>query len=155
MKSVLLNVRVPENLSNRLNEESMDLGVNLSEILRTIIANHFDVELQEDEIYNSNKFIYLLSWILAKKGQPQDHSEKETLVDLKNIVLEVLKDNQLPEHLIEEFEKLLFDLQRFITAFGTENNQFRFCVLYQEDTFDYTGLIDYIAYKAFENRIQL
>jgi hypothetical protein len=153
MKSVLLNVRVPENLSNRLNEESMDLGVNLSEILRTIIANHFTVT--ENDIYNSNKFIYLTSWIFQKKGFPQDCSNKQTLIDLKNITLEVIKNNSLPSNLIEEFEKLLYDLQRFIAAYGTENNQFRFCVLYHEDTFDYTGLADYIAYKAFENRIQL
>lgn len=153
MKSVPLHVRVPECLSDKLNDESVDSGTSNSEVLRKIISNHFTVT--ENDIYNSNKFIYLTSWIFQKKGFPQDSSNKQTLIDLKNITLEVIKNNSLPSNLIEEFEKLLFDLQRFIAAYGTENNKFRFCVLYHEDTFDYTGLDDYIAYKAFENRIQL
>lgn len=153
MKSVLLNVRVPEYLSDQINEEAMDSGISISEAVRTIISNHFTVT--ENDIYNSNKFIYLTSWIFQKKGSPQDRSDKQTLIDLKNITLEVIKDNSLPSNLIEEFEKVLYDLQRFINEFGIENNQFKFCVLFREDSFDYKGLSDYIAYKAFENRIQL
>lgn len=155
MKSILLNVRVPDYLNDQLQEESTHSGQSISEVLRSIISDHYRLSTHEEELYTSNRFIFLIVWIYQKKGQPRDHSDKQTLIDLKNTVLEVVKDNQLPDHLVEEFEKLLFDIQRFINEFGTENNQFRFCELFKEDTFDYSGLSEYIACKASENRIQL
>lgn len=155
MKSILLNVRVPEYLVDQIQEESTDSGQSISDVLRSIISDHYKLSTQQEDLYNSNRYIFLLIWIFQKKGQPQDNSDKEKLINLKNTVLEVVKDNQLPNHLVEEFEKLLFDLQRFINEFGTENNQFRFCELFHEDTFDYSGLSEYIAHKASENTIQL
>lgn len=155
MKSILLNVRIPEHFNDQLQEESLHSGQSISEVLRNIISDHYSLTVCEEDLYTSNRYIFLIVWIFQKKGQPQDHSDKQTLIDLKNTVLEVVKDNQLPVHLVEEFEKLLFDLQRFINEFGSHNNQFRFCELFQEDTFDYSGLSEYIANKASENKIQL
>ena len=155
MKSIIVNVRVPEYLNDQLQEESLHSGQSISEVLRNIISDHYSLTVREEDLYTSNRYIFLIVWIFQKKGQPQDHSNKQTLIDLKNTVFEVVKDNQLPIHLVDEFEKLLFDLQRYINEFGTENNQFRFCALFHEHTFDYAGLSEYIAYKASENRIQL
>ncbi len=165
MKTVILNVRVPEYLRNALIEESSNNDVLISDTIRTILNSHYednneeeiydDLEFEND-FYNSNQFLYLVSWIFEKKGQPNVNCEKHILIELKNIVLKVIEDNSLPDYLIEQFENvLLIDLLRVIKEYNIENTQFRFCKLYENDTLDYTGLTDYIAFKAFENRVQL
>ncbi|WKL44894.1 hypothetical protein [Flavobacterium sp. ZE23DGlu08] len=162
MKSYILNVRIPEKLRNMLIDDSDQKGVSLSDNVRDILTTYSE-ELQSEEIDNqtlfdnnypnSNEFIYLISWIYEKSRDPYNWGLKNDLEDLKKIVLEVIKNDCFPNDLKREFEKVLLDILRLISEFGTGNNQFRFCELCSNDAFDYVILRDYINNRAFENRI--
>ena len=160
MKSNILNVRIPEEIKNTLLKKSEELGINLSDMIREILTTHCDENENNDlssvfniELYNSNEFIFLLTWLIDKRKFPSDNNEIEVLIDLKNITLKVIKDQNFPEYLRSEFEKVHFDLSKFIKNFGSIDNRFEFCDLYNSDCFDYFGLIEYINLRSFENRI--
>ncbi|MFV8339625.1 hypothetical protein ACNQGL_10175 [Flavobacterium sp. LB3P21] len=164
MKSDILNVRIPEKLRKMLIDDSDQKGISLSDNVRDILTTYSE-ELQSEEVDNqtlfdnsypnSNEFIYLISWMYEKSRDPYNWGLKNDLEDLKKIVLEVIKNNCFPNDLKKEFEKVLLDILRLISEFGTGNNQFRFCELYSNDAFDYVILRDYINNRAFENRIYL
>jgi len=162
MKSDILNVRISRKLRNLLIEDSDQKDISLSDNVRDILTA-YSVELQNEEIDNqtlfdnnfpnSNEFIYLISWIYEKSRDPINWGLKNDLEDLKKIILEVIKNDCFPNDLKREFEKVLLDILRLISEFGTGNNQFRFCELYSNDAFDYVILRDYINNRVFENRI--
>ena len=164
MKSDILNVRIPEKLKNMLIDDSDQKGISLSDNVRDILTT-YNKELQNEEVDNqtlfdnnypnSNEFIYLISWMFEKSRDPYNWGLKNDLEDLKKIVLEVIKNDCFPNDLKQEFEKVLLDILRLISEFGTRNNQFRFCELCSNDAFDYVILRDYINNRAFENRIYL
>lgn len=164
MKSDILNVRIPEKLRNMLIDDSDQKGISLSDNVRDILTTYSE-ELQSEEVDNqtlfdnnypnSNEFIYLISWMYEKSRDPYNWGLKNDLEDLKKIVLEVIKNDCFPNDLKQEFEKVLLDILRLISEFGTGNNQFRFCELCSNDAFDYVILRDYINNRAFENRIYL
>ncbi|SEB06998.1 hypothetical protein SAMN05443667_12011 [Flavobacterium gillisiae] len=164
MKTVILNVRVSEETRDALIEESSNKGISISENIRAILSNHIKEDIDEENtdfsafangFYNSNEFLYLITWIYDKKGQPQDNSEKHILIELKNILLRVIKDNALPKHLIEEFENVLVDLIRVINQYNPGNNQFKFCKLFENESFDYSGFSAHIASKGSITRIYI
>jgi hypothetical protein len=162
MKSDILNVRISEKLRKMLIDDSDQKGISLSDNVRDILTTYSE-ELQSEEVDNqtlfdnnypnSNEFIYLISWMYEKSRDPYNWGLKNDLEDLKKIVLEVIKNNCFPNDLKKEFEKVLLDILRLISEFGTGNNQFRFCELYSNDAFDYVILRDYINNRAFENRV--
>lgn len=86
---------------------------------------------------------------------PHHWGEKNDLEDLKNILLDVIKNDRFPYDLKQEFEKVFTDILRMISEFGSSDNKFRFCQLFVDDTFDYVILREYLNNKAFENRIYL
>jgi hypothetical protein len=162
MKSDILNVRISRKLRNLLIEDSDQKDISLSDNVRGILTT-YSMELQSKEVDNqtlfdnnfpnSNEFIYLISWMYEKSRDPINWGLKNDLEDLKKIVLEVIKNDCFPNDLKREFEKVLLDILRLISEFGTGNNQFLFCELYSNDAFDYVILKDYINNKALENRI--
>lgn len=155
MKSTILTVRVTGELYEKLSNDSFELGITNSENIRSKITKHFSGELIENEIYNSSDFIFLIAWLFEKKANRYNKCNKQELINLTKILQKVISSNCMPSHLLEELDNVLNDINRFIKEFDAENNHFRFCVPYQDDTFDYTGIMEYIVYKASENQIQL
>lgn len=164
MKSVILNVRIPQKLRDRLIEDSCQKEISLSDNIREIL-NSYCEEQSIDEIdnqtlhdinfYNSSEFIYLIFWMVEKIRFPKHDGTKNELEDIKKIVLEVITNKFFPADLKQEFEKVLIDIQRFITEFDFPNNQFTFCQICTNEVFDFTMLNDFIKNKAFENKIYL
>lgn len=162
MASDNLSVRIPKKLRDILIEDSDQKGISLSDNVRDILTT-YSLELQSKEVDNqtlfdnnypnSNEFIYLISWMYEKSRDPINWGLKNDLEDLKKIVLEVIKNDCFPNNLKREFEKVLLDILRVISEFGTGENKFRFCELCSNDAFDYVILWEYINNRAFENRI--
>lgn len=162
MKSDILNVRVPRKLRDTLIDDSDEKGISLSDNVREILTSYSE-ELQREEVDNqtlfdnnypnSNEFIYLISWMYEKIRDQYNWGLINDLEDLKKIVLKVIKNNSFPHDLKQEFEKVLIDIIRLISEFGSGNNKFRFCELCSDNAFDYVILRDYINNRAFENRI--
>lgn len=162
MASDILNVRISRKLRNMLIEDSDQKDISLSDNVRDILTT-YSLELQSKEVDNqtlfdnnypnSNEFIYLISWMYEKSRDPINWGLKNDLEDLKKIVLEVIKNDCFPNNLKREFEKVLLDILRVISEFGTGENKFRFCELCSNDAFDYVILWEYINNRAFENRI--
>lgn len=162
MKSEILNVRVPRKLRDTLIDDSDEKGISLSDNVREILTSYSE-EIQREEVDNqtlfdnnypnSNEFIYLISWMYEKIRDQYNWGLINDLEDLKKIVLKVIKNNSFPHDLKQEFEKVLIDIIRLISEFGSGNNKFRFCELCSDNAFDYVILRDYINNRAFENRI--
>ena len=162
MNSAILNVRIPQDLKNKLEKLSVQNNASTSDILRDILSNHFDyVENEapdyedEDYLYNSNQFLFLVTWVFEKKFCCYDgHSERD-LHSLKNTVIDVIKEKSFPTDLKLEFEKVLVDLVRYLGDYHSENNHFRFGRSNYSSTFNYDILINYIFSRAFEDVIYL
>jgi hypothetical protein len=160
MKSVILNLRISLELKNALINEANQSGKNLSDNARDILVTHCHKLENKDsilggEMYNTNEFIFLFAWIMEKRRYQNDDNEIGVLNYLKNVAYKVINDENLPEYLREEFGKVHFDLKRYIKNFGSLNNSFDFCDPYNGNNFDYSGLLEYISTKAFENKIYL
>ncbi|MFT5252609.1 MAG: hypothetical protein ACI87N_001623 [Flavobacteriales bacterium] len=164
MKSVILNVRIPQKLRDALIVHSDQKDISLSDHVRAILIT-YNEELQRAEVDNqtlfdiaypnSNEFIYLISWLFDKRKDHHNQGSKSDLEDLKKIVFTVINNDHFPENLRQELEKVLLDILRLISEFGSGSDTFRFCEMYSEDAFDYVALSDYINQRAFENRIYL
>jgi hypothetical protein len=160
MKSVILNVRISLEIKNVLVDEANKKGTNFSDNIREILTNHCQEEQNKhsilgNKIYNSNEFLFLFAWLMEKRRYQNDNNEIGVLNDLKNVTYKVINDESIEEYIREEFEKVHFDLKRFIKHFGSPNNSFDFCDPNNGNNFDYSGLLEYINAKAFENRIYL
>lgn len=162
MKSVIQNVRIPQDLRNKLEKLSIQNDVSTSEIIRDILNNHFDYSENEesdyedeDYLYHSNQFLFLVTWLFEKRTCCYDGLFERDLLSLKNTVINVIKEQSFPSDLKLEFEKVLIDLVRYIKDYHSENNYFRFCRPDSSSPFDYDILINYISSRAFENTIYL
>ncbi len=159
MKSVILNVRIPSEVKNTLIMDGNQKGKNLSDNTRDILVNHCRKLENKDsilgsKIFNTNEFIFLLAWVLEKRRIHTDYNEIGVLNNLKNASYKVINDESLPDYIREEFEKVHFDLKRYIKNFGSPNNSFDFCEQ-SGSSFDYSGLMEYVTDRAFENKIFL
>ena len=72
MKSVILNVRIPQEIKSTLIIDGNQKGKNLSDNTRDILIDHCHKLENKDsilgsEMYNTSEFILLLAWILEKR----------------------------------------------------------------------------------------
>lgn len=162
MKSVIQNVRISQDLRNKLEKLSIQKDVSTSDIIRDILNNHFDyLENEEsdyedeDYLYHSNQFLFLVTWMFDKITCCYDGLSELELASLKNTVINVIKEQSFPNDLKQEFEKVLVDLVPYITEYHSDNNCFKFCKSHHSGSFDYSLLINYIKSRAFENTIHL
>lgn len=158
MKSMPLNVRIPASLREKLENDAQMNNVSLSDYTRDIITNHYINDDNEnyfsgDTFYNSSDYIFLITWMFEKRVNPYDQNQKQVFKTLKDITLKIIKDDSFSYNLRQEFEKVFFDLTRFINEFGIENNYFRFCLTNYPESFNYYLLLDFTYKKAYENRI--
>ncbi|MBC7747792.1 MAG: hypothetical protein H7Z76_04285 [Methylotenera sp.] len=158
MKSSIVNVRIPLEIKNALIKEANQSGKNLSDNIREILTSHSHKLENKDsilgsEMYNTSEFIFLFAWILEKRRCQDDDNKIDVINDLKCITYKVINDESLPIHIREEFEKVHFDLKRYIKNFGSVNNSFDFCDPKNRQSFDYSHLLDHIRFKAFENKM--
>ncbi len=159
-KSAILNLRIPQEIKNGLINEANQLGKNLSENTLNILTTHCNKIKNKDaalgnEMYNTNEFIFLFAWLLEKRRYQSCNNEIGELNYLKNITYKVINDESLPEYIREEFEKIHFDLKKYIKNFGSPNNSFDFCDPNNGNNFDYSGLLEYVSSKTFSNKIYL
>jgi hypothetical protein len=158
MKTEILNVRVTRQMNNLLIADSSNKEITISDNIRIILSDYFGLNQNlinqnsfesKNDFYNSNEFIYLVAWMFDKKGRPQIDCEKQKLIELQNIISTVTRIDILTPYLKAEFSNVLADLNRVINENYTKDKQFRFCKLYENDTFDYLGFLDHLAYEAF------
>lgn len=157
MKSAIVNVRISQEIKNALIEEANQSGKNLSDNIREIITAHcqnFENRAPKlgSEMYNTSEFLFVIAWLLEKRYFYIDNNKRNVLCDLKNIIYKIINDESIHEHIREEFEKVHFDLKRYIKNFGSPNNSFDFCDRNTENSFDYSLLLEYINNKAFGNK---
>lgn len=160
MKSVILNVRISQDLRNKLENLSLENKTSISDTIRNILKNHFENPGNEhsdyvdvDYLYHSNQFLFLITWMFEKTTYCYDDKSEMELLGLKNIVIDVINEKSFPSDLRAEFEKVLVDLIRYSRDFHSLNNYFKFCKPHHSGSFDYSLLLKYIADRAFENVI--
>lgn len=159
MKSVTLNVRISQDLKNKLEKQSQEDGAAISDLVRDILNNYIENEDSNysltDDLYHSNQFLFLITWIFEKRDCSLDGKTEFELQRLKSIVTNVISELSFPDDLKLEFEKVLVDLIRFLNNYHDYNMRFYFCKPNHSSSFDYSLLIEYITERAFENVIYL
>lgn len=162
MKSVIQNMRLSQDLKNKLENQSLENEVSISVSIRDILTNHFNYsevdnfDLEKDDyLYHSSKFLFLVAWMFEKTTCCYDGYSELELLSLKNTVIDAIKEQSFPTVLKLEFEKVLVDLVRYIKDYHSENNYFMFCKSHHSGSFDYSILLNYIKSRAFENTIYL
>lgn len=160
MKSEILNLRIPASLKEKLENEAGDNDITLSDLTRDILLSHYienedDTPFFQSEInfYNSNEFLYLITWLFEKRLNNYDTNKIQVFEDLKKIVMKAMNDSYIPSDLQKEFEKVYVDLSRFIYGYEMPNNYFVFCIANQPQSFNYYLLVNFIYQKAFDKTI--
>ncbi len=158
MKSTILNVRIPVELKNSLEKIIQSEKTTISDLVRDILQVHVEdsenyfaniFESLKTVKYNSNDFIYLISWIYEKRVNYSDSNSEDTLIKLKSIIIKIIKDDDYPENLKIEFEKVFFDIIRFCNEQNNRNRQFTFGIANQHTSFNYSVLKEFINYNGF------
>ena len=156
MKSVILNVRISKDLKCALENQSIENEVSLSDMVREIIENHFNnTDNERNDFLNSNEFLLLITWLFEKRSCAYDGNSEAQLQEIKNILLNAIKSENIPNNLMAEFEKVLIDLVRYINTYHDVRNMFTFCKPNQTGSFDYDILIEYIFSNVFYEIINL
>lgn len=160
MKSEILNIRIPASLKERLETEASDNSTTLSELAREIMSSYYennevyDTSFDlESKFYNSNEFMYLITWMFEKRLNNYDSNNVKVFEGLKSIAMKAMNNNYFSTELRKEFEKVYVDLSRFIYEYEIPNNHFRFCIPNLVQSFNYYLLVNFIYTKAFENTI--
>lgn len=162
MKSEILNLRIPASLKERLEIEASHNSITLSDLARDIISSYYenkeiDIPILNLELnfFNSNEFMYLITWILEKRLNYYDSNSVQVFEGLKVIALKAMNNIYSSFELKKEFEKVYVDLSRFIYEYEIPNNHFRFCIPNLPQSFNYYILVNFIYGKAFENTISI
>lgn len=164
MKHQTLNIRISQELKNKLFVDSLEMGISVSNYARDILLSYFEEQSntmnyelfkkqEEENLFNSNQFIFLVTWIFEKRSNSFDQNEKRVLETFKQTSLNIIKNDKFPSELIKEFEKVYIELISYINEYGTNNPYFKFCLPNQNNSFNYQLLINYLQKKAFENII--
>lgn len=162
MKHKTLNIRISQALKHKLLVDSMSKSTSISNYARDILTSYFEEQSEgmnyelfkkqeEEKLFNSNQFIFLVTWIFEKRNNSFDNNEKRVLKTLKETTLDIIKNDNFPSELKNEFEKVYVELTSFIIEYGTNNSYFKFCLSNQNNSFNYQLLINYIQKKAFES----
>jgi hypothetical protein len=162
MESVIQNVRISQDLRNKLEKLSQENEVSISVSIRDILNNYFedsddeDFDFDKDDyLFHSSEFLFLVAWVFEKATCAYDGLLEIELRSLKNTVINVIKEPNFPSDLKLEFEKVLVDLVRYITEYHSGTPFFTFCKSNHSGSFDYSILLNYLKIRAFENIIYL
>lgn len=158
MKSVTLNIRISNSIKERLEDDAASNDMSLSDFIREIISDYYSEEINHDFNHlsiNSFDFTFLVSWMYEKRDNNYDYNPRFTLIALKNIVFNVIKNDFIPENLKDEFEKVFADLLRYLAEYGTSGNCFKFSIPNLSGSFDYDMLYDFIHKNAMETKVEL
>jgi len=158
MKSFILNVRIPLDLKESLDNTAYSENVSVSDLVRDILKMHAEesnssvqqfIELMKIVKYESNDFIYCISWLYEKRYNCYDSRPDKVLYQIKDIVLRIIKDDNYPENLRREFEKVLVDIIRYCGEPDNGSRYFQFGISNHATTFDYNILHNFINQRGF------
>lgn len=162
MKTTVLNVRLSNELRQKLEEKAIQCNISLSDMVRDVL--HSNLEFEEIEHQNliesfkkvrcdSFDFIILTAWIFEKRVNYYDYNTNIFLENLKEIVLKILKDDDYPMPLRNEFDKVYNDIFRYRNEENNPNRYFYFGVAENPNAFKYNVLFDFIYSKGFNIQI--
>lgn len=163
MSTVIINVRVPVSLKEYLETDCKNSQLTISELVRSIIQNHYiDNEDEDDEIvFDDDHFVYtddfktLFNWIIDKRAYPQDFSSLETLNQLAWSIETILRLNfQFPLIIRNEFNKVLTELNHSIINY-TGIQYFTFGIASSNNPFSYSLVINTLLTKDLAKTIFL
>lgn len=158
MKSTLLNVRISEDLKAHLKNIALAEKVSISDLVKDILLTHVEESQQHQKKYleslkyvkyTSNDFIFLISWLYEKRFNYYDYNSEFVLSEVKEIIMKIIKDDDYPSNLKNEFEKVFVDIIRFCNEPNNENRYFTFGIANQPTSFNYTILKEFINYNGF------
>lgn len=162
MKTTVLNVRLSYELRKKLEEKAIQCNISLSDIVRDMIQSNLEFEeIEHHNLIESFKkvrcdsfdFIILTAWIFEKRVNYYDYNTNIFLENLKEIVLKILKDDDYPMPLRNEFDKVYNDIFRYRNEENNPNRYFYFGAAENPNAFKYNVLFDFIYSKGFNIQI--
>lgn len=127
-----INLKLSEDLKKRTEEKADLKQQTVSKYIRELLSNYFDGTLCKDDIarnarkefMNSIAFIQLIVWMYSKRKSAKFQEEP---ADLEKYI-GTLKNtsNYLPNDLVLEFDKVLFDLIRVTNEESKYAKEYKF-----------------------------
>lgn len=161
MKSVILNVRIPQEMSDLLLDDCSKSQKSISDNIREIISNHYEpISKKEknrsdgDSFHCSVEFIDLIFWIAEKVWDGCHYGSKSELEGYKKTLFTLLSSNFFPDELKHEFEKVIVDIQIALNDFD-HMYEFKFSQLILDECFNYEMLREFIRNKVQIRKIYL
>ena len=147
-----INFRLSPELKKWITNEAISENKTVSNYLRDHLTSFKDGSLYKNEIaayksnsfMNSTEFLQLVVWVY-KKREEYSYEEKDAIWQDKYIHTIKSIGNQLPDELVNEFDKVLLDLMKVKNEAGSSKS-YTFCrsgYLYS-DGFNYSLFEDYI-----------
>ena len=163
MKTTVLNVRLSNDLRQKLEGKAIKYNISLSDMVRDMLDSNLKCEEIEHQNliesfkkvrYDSFDFIILTAWIFEKRMNYYDCNTHNFLENLKEIVLKILKDDDdYPLLLRNEYEKVYYDIIRYLGEANNPNRYFYFGAAENPNAFKYNILFDFIYNKGFSIQI--
>ncbi|MFD1162874.1 hypothetical protein [Hwangdonia seohaensis] len=131
-RTASINLKLPDELKAKLKTKAEIKQQTVSKYIRELLSNYFDGSLCKNEMVrdekksfiNSTGFLKLIVWMYSKK---RSGTKIETQTDLDNYMGTLKKIEQhLPENLVKEFDKVLFDLLRVANLNSDCSSVFQF-----------------------------
>ena len=161
MKSVILNVRIPQEMSELLMDDCSKSQKSMSNNIREIISSHYEFLskkekniIEGDRFYCSVEFIDLIFWIAEKVWDGCHYGCKSELEGYKKTLFTLLSTNFFPDELKHEFEKVIVDIQIALNDFD-HLYEFKFSQLILDECFNYEMLREFIRNKVQNRKIYL
>ena len=131
-EEVTINFRINKTLKNNITQIAVDKNVTVSKYLRALLESVHDgsygIAIEDSNAKNkflfSKEFLRLVVWIFIKKD---NYRVLEIKGELNGYIrtLKRIEDN-LPFAIVQEFDKVLFDLLRVIKIENTNYERFEF-----------------------------
>lgn len=161
MKSTVLNIRITRHLKELLENLAQSEDISISEFVRDLLLTHAEetkhhiknyLESIKYVKYASNDFIFLISWLYENRDNNYDDSPEIRIMQIKDIILKIIKDDEYPPNLKIELEKVYIDIIRFCNE-PSENRYFYFGNSNHPNSFDYKILQAFINNKGMSYEI--
>jgi len=150
-----INFRLPIELKVRILKDADFHDQTVSNYLRDHMQSFLSGELYEEEIaeyedqsfIKSIDFLQLVVWLYKKRNE-REYTPEDTLKQDNYISILKAISNNLPKELVDEFDKVLFDVIKVKKGNGAKS--YKFCKSGSDDEFSYKKLEDYLL--SIENK---
>lgn len=152
-----INIRIPQEIKNKIEELSIERGMTISEIARNIFDHYFcsDKKDPELDILQTLGFSELIFWLYNKREYPGINETDELYEQFIDLIYRMKFHELFNDEILLEFNKVSHELTRHLSNM-LANNELDFAIEGSSNSFNYDLLAEFmytLRYDEQDNRI--